>query len=319
MHNIGNCFSPNVSKRELPKISILTPNFNYEHFIEETLRSVIGQEYSNLEYIVIDDGSTDSSVAVIERFKNKLATSYSRPNEGQYRTITEGLNAANGEIMGWLNSDDRHHPWTLAAVGEIFDQFPDVEWISTLHLGGWDWQGYPTGFSQNRGFSSIAYFEGRYLPGPAVLKSSVPPSCREYIQQESTFWRKSLWEKAGSYVSSEYGSAGDFELWGRFFQHAELVAVDIPLAGFRHQQGQQTSQISKYADFCSRALRDHRIARSGWKMNTARKQLLRMQAWRWPRLGKYLAKRFGYQGARIVRSNQNKPNVSWTLEKHDFF
>lgn len=303
---------------DLPKISIVTPNYNYAHFLGATLASVLDQHYPNLEYIVLDDGSTDESMQVIEQFRPRLARAESGPNRGQYRTITRGFGYATGEIMGWLNSDDMYLPWTLRAVAEIFRIFPDIDWICSLQLGHWDWSGYCLGFFPNRGFARAAFLDGRYLPVEAIGVAGAPPASREFIQQESMFWRRRLWERAGGYVSHEFGAAGDFELCARFYRHAELVGVNIPLAGFRHQRAQQTTDMRRYAEPCLRALQQFR-EESHWHPNTAR-------AWaqRSANLGSFgqlvgaSLRSIGYAGRRLVRRDVSTPEARWELEPHRF-
>src|SRR4030095_12208597 len=215
-----------MTAANLPTISLVTTNHNYAHFIGAAIESVVNQGYPNLEYIVLDHNSTDGSVDVIRRYESGLTYWESGENPGHFQTITKGLQRATGEIFGWLNSDDIHLPWTLRAVGDIFATFPDVQWISSLRGAHWDWDGYCVAVSANRGFSRGAFLDGRYLPPDAVDPDGVPATNREFIQQESTFWRRSLWEKAGGYLSHEFGPAGDFELFVPFYQHSELIGRD---------------------------------------------------------------------------------------------
>ena len=300
------------------KISIVTPNYNYGHFIEATLRSVLNQDYADLEYIVLDDGSTDGSVDTIRRYADRLTHWETAPNAGQYKTLTRGFAMSTGEVLGWLNSDDMHLPWTLHAVADIFTRFPDVQWISTLQLGHWDWAGYCLGFSPCQGYSREAFLDGRYLAPEADDPRGVPPANREYIQQESTFWRRSLWEKAGGYVSQEFGSAGDFELWARFYRHAELIGVDIPLAGFRHQRAQQTSQMGRYAGYCMPAIEAFR-AEAGWAPSLMRSVVHGAKALPIPQPPTAPGLRaFGYEGRRIARRAPDSPDAHWEIESYQF-
>src|SRR5215470_7311361 len=109
-----------------PRISIVTPSFNQARFLEATIRSVLDQRYDNLEYIVVDGGSTDGSVEIIKRYADRLAFWCSEADGGHGNALNKGLRRATGEIMAWLNSDDIYWPWTLAAVAEIFEAHPDV-------------------------------------------------------------------------------------------------------------------------------------------------------------------------------------------------
>ena len=282
------------------KISIITPNFNYGHFLEATLRSVIDQGYPNLEYIVLDDGSTDQSVSIIERYSDRLAHWQTGPNIGQYKTITEGLNRATGEVLGWINSDDMQMPWTLKAVGSIFSKFPEIDWVSTLRPAQWDYTGICYQVGDIPGFSREAYLDGLYN------------GYFGFIQQESTFWRRSLWLKAGGYVSHKYGPAGDFDLWSRFYEHAELIGIGIPLSGFRVQFAQQTSDGERYIKNCQKSLTDFRV-RAKWRGTLWTRQAARAVGLRSiPRARLWAADAFGYTGKRIWRTDVGTPNPEWT-------
>src|SRR5581483_9634111 len=193
-----------------PKITIVTPSFNQGQFLEAAIQSVLSQNYPNLEYIIIDGGSSDSSVSIIKKYESRLAYWSSEPDGGQYHAINKGFARATGEIMGWLNSDDLLFPWALRVVGAIMSDQPEVEWLSTLQPASVDAEGYLNRLSYFRGFSREAFLDGRYLP-------STCPSPFGWIQQESTFWRTGLWRRSGGLNASEFDLAGDFDLWARFF------------------------------------------------------------------------------------------------------
>ncbi len=218
------------------KISLVTPSFNQGRFIEETILSVLGQGFRDLEYLVIDGGSTDESAAIIQRYRDRLAYGCSEPDSGQYDAINKGFARTNGEVMGWLNSDDKHTPWALSIVAEIFETFPQIEWLTTLFPLRWDARGRAVRCSQRTGFSRTGFLAGENLPTGDWFSPG-------WLQQESTFWRRSLWERAGGKIDTRWTIAADFELWLRFFQHADLYAVDTPLAGFRNHGDQKTSQF----------------------------------------------------------------------------
>ena len=92
--------------KNLPKISIVTPSFNQAQFIEETILSVLNQNYPNLEYIIIDGGSTDGSVDIIKKYADKIAYWVSEKDSGMYDAINKGFGKSTGEILAWINSDD---------------------------------------------------------------------------------------------------------------------------------------------------------------------------------------------------------------------
>ena len=98
---------------DLPAISLVTPSFNQARYLEDALRSVHGQGYPRLEHVVMDGGSTDGSAAILDRWRDRLAHAESAPDGGQYDALQRGFARTSGEIMGWLNADDLHAPWTL--------------------------------------------------------------------------------------------------------------------------------------------------------------------------------------------------------------
>jgi hypothetical protein len=198
-----------------PKISIVTPSFNQAEFIEDTMRSVICQNYPNLEYIVIDGGSSDGSASIIERYSDRLSHWVSEPDGGHGAGLNKGFCMSTGEIMGWINSDDLLTPWSLRTVAEIFSKFSHVNWIQGL-ASSWNRQGQLTGSIRNP-INIYDYLTRNYA----------------WIQQESVFWRRSLWDKAGGAISEDMHLMVDGELWSRFFLHDELYLVDCILGGWR--------------------------------------------------------------------------------------
>ncbi|HLZ80011.1 MAG TPA: glycosyltransferase family 2 protein [Ktedonobacteraceae bacterium] len=221
------------NQSRLPKITIVTPCYNNIDFIEATIVSVLEQGYPNLEYIVTDGGSTDGSVQVIKRYAPYLAYWQSQLDKGQYAAINEGFQRSTGEIMSWLNAEDMLQRNALWSIAEIFGEFPQVEWL----------KGYPSFYDSH----------GRLF----MLDSEPhgdPPRWSRYkflkdyhlIQQESVFWRRSLWEKAGNYLSTDYALAGDLELWSRFFYHAQLYSTQVILSGSRFPEGQRATLRDHY-------------------------------------------------------------------------
>ncbi len=112
-----------------PKISIVTPSFNQGRFLEETILSVLDQNYPNLEYIIIDGGSTDETVEVIRRYEDRITFWVSEKDRGQVHAINKGIEKTTGDIFGFINSDDLYLPGTLAAVASHFQTHPGSEWV----------------------------------------------------------------------------------------------------------------------------------------------------------------------------------------------
>jgi glycosyltransferase involved in cell wall biosynthesis len=295
--------------QEFPKISIVTPSFNQKTFLEATIESILSQKYPNLEYIIVDGGSTDGSVEIIKKYEKYLHFWCSEPDNGQYEAINKGFSHANGEVMAWLNSDDMYFPWTLKTVGSIMSELPEVEWLTTFQPGIWDWEGFSRGFNPIKGYSKEAFLDGCYLPIQKYFLG--------WIQQESTFWRKSLWEKAGGYISTELELASDFELWSRFFSYAELCATSSPLGGFRKQANQKTRQVSKYMSEAKKSLIEYRQL-SDWQPNKLRNFLQQKKLYRIAKLNKLFIDKYGYLGKKIIRKDENLPTGYWQVQEYKF-
>ncbi|MFG0261467.1 MAG: glycosyltransferase family 2 protein [Novipirellula sp. JB048] len=216
-----------------PRISIVTPSYNQAKFLDETIRSVVDQNYPDLEYVVIDGGSTDGSVEIIRKHESQLSYWESEPDEGHAHAINKGFARTSGEIMAWINSDDKYTPWSFQVVAEIFSKFPHIDWIVGFN-SYWNCQGAMT-YAWRHPRNIYDYLIGNY----------------RWVQQESVFWRRSLWEKTGSQLNQDYRLAVDGELWTRFFLHAELYSLDCILSGYRiHSE----NRAIHHHDECSREM-----------------------------------------------------------------
>jgi hypothetical protein len=234
---------------EWPRLSIVTPSLNQARFLERTIRSVIDQGYPNLEYIIIDGGSTDGSVEIIRRYEPWLSYWVSEPDDGQYDAINKGFARSTGSLMAWINADDLYCPWAFQTVVPMFCDAPEVQWITSSTLLVW---GEDDSLSQTMlcdGYARTWFYRGRNLGGRSHFA--------QYVQQEATFWRRGLWATAGGRVEAGLHYAGDFELWARFFRHADLVSTTCPLAGYRRHGRQKTSNMEGYLAEAERVLADY--------------------------------------------------------------
>lgn len=216
-----------------PAISIVTPSFNQAQYLEECIDSILSQNYPNLEYIIMDGGSTDGSAEIIRKYEKHLKYWQSQPDNGQYAAIDEGLRMSTGTAMTWLNSDDRLHPGALEMIAELFAEQSEVAWV-TGRPNGLDAQGRQSWVLDMLPLWSREKYLNYEYHSP-------------FIQQEGTFWRRELWEKAGGYIRHDLKYAGDLELWTRFFRYAQLFSVDALIAGYRqHPQQKMAGFLGLY-------------------------------------------------------------------------
>lgn len=217
-----------------PRISLATPARDSVDYIEQTIRSVLVQGYPNLEYFIIDGGSTDGTLEIIQKYEKDISGWISEPDTGMYDALNKGFARTSGEIMGWISATDQLQIGALFAVASVFRDLPNVEWIT----------GRPTYFNE-RGVTIRVeplrrWSHYRFLAG-----------ANRHIQQESTFWRRSLWEKAGARMDASGRIAGDFELWVRFFRHSRLYPVDALIGGFRfHSDSTILGDMKSYDQRC---------------------------------------------------------------------
>ena len=202
------------AKLGLPLVSIVTPSFNQARFLEETILSVLGQDYPNLEYLIVDGGSTDGSLEIIRRYADRLAWWVSEPDRGQTEAINKGFAHARGEIFAWLNSDDMYLPQAVSEAVQYLQNHAEVG----LVYGD-------ANFIDERG-RVLGKFPARQTDYRRLRRGYV------HIPQQAAFFRAELWRKVGPLDTSFY-FAMDYDLWVRIARHAKIVYLPRLWANFR--------------------------------------------------------------------------------------
>jgi hypothetical protein len=211
-------------------------------FVEDALQSILGQHYPNLDLIVVDGGSSDGTLAVLERYRASCTWFVSEPDQGMYDALDKGFARASGEVMGWLSATDLLLPGGLHVVGEIFRSLPEVEWIT----------GMPVGLCEQGLVQSV-------MPAAHWTRPRFLLGANRYIQQESTFWRQTLWTRAGARMDASLRVFGDFELWLRFFRAARLFPVQALIGSYRHHADAGWLQKSEECERVQAALLEREL------------------------------------------------------------
>lgn len=214
---------------DLPLVSIVTPSFNQADFLELTLRSVLEQDYPRIQYLVADGGSSDGSVAVIQRYAHKLAWWVSESDLGQADAVNKGFSRVQGEIIGWVNSDDLLLPGAVSAVVAAFDAHPEAsmvfgdvvsidergQTINIMRYGQW-------------GLDDLMTFH--------------------IIGQPGVFFRRSALEQAGG-LDLSYHFLLDHQLWLRLAQTGEMHYLPQALAAARfHAAAKNIAQAARFGE-----------------------------------------------------------------------
>ena len=205
------------------KISIITPSYNQGKFIEETLLSVLNQNYPNLEYIVIDGGSTDNTLEIIKKYEDRLSYWVSEKDSGQSEAINKGFRKATGDIIGWLNSDDILMPGALHRIAQALTE-GQLDFVN--------------------GHTVVIDEESNILTSHITLKQKKWYARRGiyYVNQPAMFWKREILDKVG-YLKEDFHTEMDKELLIRIFENNYKIG-QLPeyIAGFRlHNQSKSAS------------------------------------------------------------------------------
>ncbi len=208
---------------DLPKITIVTPSYNQAQYLEQTIRSVIDQKYPNLEYIIVDGGSTDGSVDIIQRYADHLAWWVSEPDHGQTEAINKGLKRATGDWVAWQNSDDIYYPGCFHDLAAAAKKHPGAGLIiGNMMLID----------EQDRFHRDICYVKPSYQ---SLLAEGM------VLANQSAFWHRRVQDKIGL-LDESFQCSFDYEWFLRVVQNAECVHVNQIWGAFRLHGETKTSQ-----------------------------------------------------------------------------
>lgn len=207
-----------------PKITVVTPSYNQAEFLEPTIQSVLNQNYPNLEYIIIDGGSTDGSMEIIQKYSDKLAYWVSEKDKGQTYAINKGFHRATGEIVAWLNSDDEYCPGALETVARTFMNYENIDFVFGNRVSI-DENGRVLRDDRHTRFSFSAL----------VLYGMI-------VSQPAAFWKRELFEKYG-YLDESMRFCMDYEFFCRIGAHIKAKHIRKHLARFRRHPESKSSTI----------------------------------------------------------------------------
>lgn len=246
------------------KVSLVTVSFNSAATIEETLQSVLGQRGVDLEYIVVDGGSTDGTADIVRRHASQLAWWVSEPDRGQVDALNKGFARATGDVLSFLNADDVLMPDALQTVCERFAAEPQTDIVH----GGIEWidfHGQPLGSHLGEIFTLDDILDiFRVWWGE-----------RQWVQPE-VFFRRSLKDRVGKW-DERYHLAFDYDFWVRcFLAGAKVTRIPAPLVRFRRHAGQKSTATERAVDEIRAILGEHLAAHppiGAWRRRSLTAQL----------------------------------------------
>lgn len=206
------------------RISIVTPSYNQALFVEETILSVLSQDYSDVEYIVVDGCSDDGTIGILEKYRHRLSHLIVEPDDGQADAIAKGFKRATGDICAYLNSDDVLLPGTLRFINEFFAHNPKVDCV----------------YSHRVFIDSNSNVTDFWILPP---HSDVLMKRWDYIPQETCFWRTSLMRECGG-IDPGFQFALDYDFFVRAMRHGRFKRASAFLGAFRVHDSSKT--VSSY-------------------------------------------------------------------------
>lgn len=207
-------------RRKLPTISIITPSYNQGQFIEQTINSVLSQEYPYLEYIVMDGGSTDCTIEILRKHRHQLKF-FSEKDKGQSHAINKGLKMTTGQIIGYLNSDDYLERRALLTVGKFFQKHETAKWVTGKCK--------VVNEKDQEVRKLITCYKNFLLK---YIRSKTLYYIIQFISQPATFWRRSVIKTVG-YFDEKLNYDMDYDYWLMLWQRHQLYFIDDYLASYR--------------------------------------------------------------------------------------
>jgi len=211
----------------------VTPSYNQAKYIEQTIRSVLEQNYARIEYLVVDGLSTDNSIELIKKYASKLTWWVSEKDSGQGEAINKGLLRAKGELIAWLNSDDYYLPGTLSTVVKIFEEHPDVVMM------------YGDMLAVDEHGQTINTLRYKQLTLHDLL-------CFQIIGQPSVFFRREALEQTSG-LDTTFHFLLDHHLWIRIVQQGKILHVPQIWSAARYHA--EAKNRAKAAEFGQEAFR----------------------------------------------------------------
>lgn len=210
----------------LPRLSVVVPSFNQGQFIERTIQSLIDQNYPNLEIIVMDGGSTDETLPIIDRYREHIFHVESGPDGGQAAAIARGFSLAKGDFISWLNSDDTYNPGALLAIGRYLASHPNVKFLY--------------------GNTRVIDADDRQLSFKRSVKFWLPVMKYAYltVPQMSAFWSRELYVRAGG-MDQSLRFCMDYDLFVRMSQICAPRRINETIGNFRIHGASKTTNLEK--------------------------------------------------------------------------
>ena len=296
------------------KFSIVTPTYNCEKYLIETIESILSQKGKfDIELIFVDNLSSDNTLNIIKNYQNLITEKQyeihcnsinlkiiSEMDYGMYDALNKGFSIATGDIYAWANSDDIYFPGAFEVVSDVFYKFPEIQWL----------KGITSYIDEN---SKITRFGRCYMYFQKWIRKGIYGRKLYFIQQSSTFWRPELWKKVNG-LDSHLKLAGDFGLWIKFAKYTPLYSLNYFTDCFRFRNGQLSENKEKYFKECDSLIEiDKNI-----ENNIENYKIKREKYSLYIRPLIYILF-FGIQKFHLVDIDINKEKIHYKLKKYYYF